>query len=88
MTKNKDDESLISHIEALRKALLKCLVSIAVVLPFTFLIAPKGLRATDFNVILKEHHHHHHNEHRNLKDVSKIIDSAKLKQKLKFIIKI
>lgn len=43
MTENKDDESLISHIEALRKTLLKCLVSIAVVLPFTFLIAPKGL---------------------------------------------
>lgn len=45
-----------------------------------------GIRATDFNVILKEHHHHHH-EHRNLKDVSKIIDNAKITDNAKKLAK-
>lgn len=45
-----------------------------------------GIRATDFNVILKEHHHHHH-EHRNLEDVSKIIDNAKITDNAKKLAK-
>ena len=44
-----------------------------------------GIKAVDFNVILKEHHHHH--EHRNLKDVSKIIDSAKITDNAKKLAK-
>ena len=42
---NNDDESLISHIEALRSALIKCILAIAIVLPFAFLTAPKVLNA-------------------------------------------
>lgn len=38
-----DNETLISHLEALRNTLLKCLYSIAIILPFTFFIAPKAL---------------------------------------------
>ena len=45
-----------------------------------------SIRATDFNVILKEHHHHHH-EHRNLEDVSKIIDNAKITDNAKKLAK-
>lgn len=37
------DESLISHLEALRSALLKCFTAIAIVLPFMFYISPKAL---------------------------------------------
>lgn len=43
MEKEDNNESLISHIEALRETLLKCLYSIAIVLPFTFFFAPKAL---------------------------------------------
>ena len=43
MPETDDNESLISHIEALRSTILKCLTAIAVVLPFTFFIAPKAL---------------------------------------------
>lgn len=46
-----------------------------------------GIKAVDFNVILKEYHHHHHHEHRNLKDVSKIIDSAKITNNAKKLAK-
>ena len=39
-----------------------------------------SIKATDFNVIIKEHHHkhseHHHHKHRNLSDVISIIDKA------------
>ena len=37
------DESFISHLEALRSTLLKCLWAIVIVLPFTFYFAPKIL---------------------------------------------
>lgn len=37
------DESLISHLEALRSTLLKCFISVGVLLPFTFAISPKIL---------------------------------------------
>ena len=43
MSDEEKDESLISHLEALRGTLLKCLISLCVVLPFTFFIAPKAL---------------------------------------------
>lgn len=43
MQTNNDNESLISHLEALRETLLKCFISLGVILPFTFLIAPKAL---------------------------------------------
>lgn len=43
MSKNKDNESLISHLEALRETLLKCFISLSVILPFTFFISPKAL---------------------------------------------
>lgn len=45
-----------------------------------------GIKAADFNVILKEHHYHHH-KHRNLEDVSKIIDSAKITDNAKKLAK-
>lgn len=38
-----NNESLISHLEALRETLLKCFVSLGVLLPFTLFIAPKAL---------------------------------------------
>lgn len=38
-----NSESLISHLEALREAILKCLISLALVLPFAFFLAPKAL---------------------------------------------
>lgn len=38
-----DNESLISHLEALRETLLKCIFSIAIILPFAFFIAPTAL---------------------------------------------
>ncbi len=37
------DESIISHLEALRTTLLSCVYSIAIILPFTFFLAPKAL---------------------------------------------
>ena len=40
---NDDNESLIYHLEALRSTLIRCFVSVAVVLPFTFFAAPKAL---------------------------------------------
>lgn len=43
MPVNDDNESLISHLEALRETLLKCFISLGVVLPFTFFLAPKVL---------------------------------------------
>lgn len=43
MTDIKDNESLISHLEALRETLLKCFISLGVVLPFAFFLAPKAL---------------------------------------------
>lgn len=38
-----NNESFISHLEALRETLLKCIYAIAIVLPFTFFVAPKAL---------------------------------------------
>lgn len=43
MSDEEKDESLISHLEALRKTILKCLYSVAIVLPFMFYFAPKVL---------------------------------------------
>ena len=43
MPENKDDETLISHLEALRETLLKCFISMGLILPFAFFIAPKAL---------------------------------------------
>lgn len=43
MAETEDNESLISHLEALRSTILRCLTAIAVVLPFTFFLAPKAL---------------------------------------------
>jgi sec-independent protein translocase protein TatC len=37
------DESLITHIEELRKTLIKCFVSIGIILPFVFYFSPKIL---------------------------------------------
>lgn len=37
------DESLVSHLEALRSALLKCFTAVALVLPFMFYISPRVL---------------------------------------------
>ena len=42
MVDNKD-ESLISHLEALRETLLKCLISLCVVIPFTLWLSPYAL---------------------------------------------
>ena len=38
-----ENESLISHLEALRETLIKCFTAIGIVLPFTFFAAPKVL---------------------------------------------
>ena len=43
MTEEEKDESLISHLEALRETLLKCLYSLCIFLPFALLAAPKVL---------------------------------------------
>ena len=40
---NKDDESLLSHLEALRTTVIHCLVSMCVVLPFALYLSPKLL---------------------------------------------
>lgn len=42
MVDNKD-ESLISHLEALRETLLKCLISLCIVIPFTLWLSPYAL---------------------------------------------
>ena len=42
MVDNKD-ESLISHLEALRETLLKCLISLCIVIPFTLCLSPYAL---------------------------------------------
>ncbi len=38
-----NDESLISHLEALRETLLRCLISLCVVMPFTLYFSPRCL---------------------------------------------
>lgn len=38
-----DDETFLSHLEALRKTLIKCFLSIGIVLPFAFILSPKIL---------------------------------------------
>ena len=43
MPEDKDNETLISHLEALRETLLKCFISMGLILPFAFFIAPKAL---------------------------------------------
>lgn len=43
MVENNENETLISHLEALRETLLKCFISLGVVLPFTLYLAPKAL---------------------------------------------
>ena len=43
MAENEQEESIISHLEALRKTVLKCLYSVVIVLPFMFYFAPKVL---------------------------------------------
>lgn len=43
MKEEDNNESLISHLEALRETLLRCLYSVAVILPIAFFIAPKAL---------------------------------------------
>lgn len=43
MVENKDNESLIAHLEALRETLLRCLISLCIFLPVTLFIAPKVL---------------------------------------------
>ena len=42
MSDNKE-ESLISHLEALRETLLKCIISLCVGIPFTLYLAPYAL---------------------------------------------
>lgn len=42
-TQENDNETLISHLEALRETLLKCFISIGIILPFAFFISPKAL---------------------------------------------
>ena len=39
----KNSETLISHLEALRKTLIECFVALGVVLPFLFIFSPKLL---------------------------------------------
>lgn len=43
MENNQDNESLMSHLEALRETMLKCLISFCIVLPFALFISPKAL---------------------------------------------
>lgn len=43
MAENNDNETLISHLEALRETLLKCFISLGAILPFTLFLAPKAL---------------------------------------------
>ncbi len=39
----KDDESLISHLEALRETLLRCIISLCIMLPVSLWLSPKVL---------------------------------------------
>ena len=48
-----NNESLINHIEELRKTLLKCIIAFSIVLPFAFFFAPKILNLI-INVIVGE----------------------------------
>ena len=69
-----------------REKLEKTLKSMGLDNEFTYKIREvkvNSIKATDFDVIIKEHHHEHHNEHnshhhhhRNLSDVITIIDKA------------
>lgn len=43
MEDKNNNESLITHLEALREALLKCSISLGIILPLAFLAAPKAL---------------------------------------------
>ncbi len=43
MQENDDNQSLISHLEALRSTLIKCFSAIGILLPFTFYFSPKFL---------------------------------------------
>lgn len=43
MPDDNSEESLISHLEALRETLLRCIISLCVVLPFSLWLAPKFL---------------------------------------------
>ena len=43
MSDEQQSESLISHLEALRETLLKCIISLCVVFPFVFFAAPAVL---------------------------------------------
>ena len=47
------DESLITHLEALRETLLKCIISLCIVLPFAFLVSPKILNFL-INIIIAD----------------------------------
>lgn len=49
---NDDNESIISHLEALRQTILKCVYAVAFVMPFAFFAAPKALNFI-INFILK-----------------------------------
>lgn len=53
MNTEDNNESLISHLEALRETLLKCFYSVAIVLPFAFFTAPKALNYL-IKIILKD----------------------------------
>ena len=43
MPDNDKDQSIITHLEELRSTVLKCVVALAVVLPFIFYLSPKIL---------------------------------------------
>ena len=43
MTEQQDNETLISHLEALRETLLKCFISLGVIFPLAIYLAPKAL---------------------------------------------
>lgn len=43
MEDKNDNESLIAHLEALRKTLIKCFISLGIMLPLAFFAAPKVL---------------------------------------------
>lgn len=43
MEDKNNNESLITHLEALRETLIKCFISLGIILPLAFLAAPKAL---------------------------------------------
>ncbi len=53
MAENNGDESLISHLEALRETLLKCVISLCVIFPFAFLLSPAVFKGI-VKIITKE----------------------------------